>query len=908
MSIPWFARSAALLAISGLVSTHLIAEEINDGGQANEQTEVAQADNSVMEEVVVLGRLQSAAQSLLQDRIEDDSLTDMLEAESISRMGDSTVAATLRRVSGLTLVNDKFVYVRGLGERYSSTTLNGAYVPSPDLTRNVVPLDLFPSAIVSSLSVQKTFSPDISANFGGGAVDIVTTPFPDKGTNFSFELGSGMNTESDDRITYAGGGEDNWGTDDGTRAFPVALSAGLAKFQGSLGVQSILASLNASSGGTATLAQAEAENRQLLLSLNREIGLDLDKGSTPDRQVRASAGTTFDPGNDWVVGFQVGGAYDSRWRTTKRTSRNFGAPLQQFETEEESTHSVNVTGTITAGLSFLDEHDVSLSTLYLRNTDDEAAIADFFNENRLFSEGRGFRNYRFEFEERTLMVNQAKGSHVLGDGTKSLFNGLLDWAPYEAKVDWFYSDSKARSDTPNRISADYGTAVDTQTGDVTGQTLRSDSSALEYRFMDLDDLVTSYGWKADLPFQGNSITLDVKFGYQHDNKARTYSQREFGIGSLNAVAAARTGPLDDVLSDSNLSNADNDFFLSVLGSTSRSYIAATIVDASYGLIDLRFNDRWRLVGGARYEDYRQVTLPWNVFGYTIEQPQITTDPETLRNAVFQDDDYYPSAAIIYMDDLWAETFQLRLGYAETTIRPDLREVTDASYVDPLTGELVNGNPTVRPSDVQSLDLRAEWFFANGNNLTVSLFRKEISNPIEFFESPASDTNTAREIVNTEATTIDGVEIDGVLALGILGDWGESFFIQGNVTVQDAETIAGIQADSPTNNVRPATGASDYVANLMLGFDSMDGRHSANILYNVFGERLYVAGRLGAPDGYEQPFHSLDINYSWFPSENWIVKLKAQNLLNETIEIERNSVVTFSKNPGTSIALQVKYDF
>ncbi len=905
MNIPLFARSAALVALGAFASMAVIVEAADlESGQAD----IVQAENNVIEEVVVLGRLQSAAQSLLQDRIEDDALIDSLEAESISRMGDSTVAATLRRVSGLTLVNDKFVYVRGLGERYSSTSLNGAFVPSPDLTRNVVPLDLFPSAIVSSLSVQKTFSPDISANFGGGAVDIVTTPFPDKGSNFSFEIGSGMNTESDDRITYAGGKDDKWGNDDGTRAFPEALAAGLANFQGDLGVQNILGRLSASSGSPASLAAAEAANRDIMLSLNREIGLDLTKGSTPDRQVRAATGTTVDLSDDWIFGFQVGGAYDAKWRTTNRTSRNFGAPNEQFETEEESTHSVNVTGTFTTGFSFLSEQDVTLSTLYLRNTDDEAAISDFFNENRLFSEGSGFRNYRFEFEERALVVNQAKGSHLLGDGTKNLFNGLLDWAPYETTLDWFYSESRARSDIPNRISADFGTTVNPQTGEVTGQVLRSDSSAIEYRFLDLDDLVTSYGWKADVPLQRDNIALHVKFGYQHDDKARTYSQREFGIGSLNASAAARTGSLDNVLADDNLSDPDNDFFLSVLGSTSRSYIAATIVDASYGMVDLTFNDRWRFVGGARYEDYRQVALPWNVFGYTVDQPQITTDPETLRNAVFQDDDYYPSAAIIYMGDLWAETFQLRLGYAETTIRPDLREVTDASYVDPITGELVNGNPNVRPSDVQSLDLRAEWFFANGNNLTVSLFRKEIGDPIEFFESPASDTNTAREIVNAEETTIDGIEIDGVLALGILGGWGESFFLQGNVTAQDSETVAGVQADSPTNNVRPATGASDYVANLMLGFDSMDGQHSANILYNVFGERLYVAGRLGAPDGYEQPFHSLDINYSWYPNDNWIVKLKAQNLLDETIEIERAGVVTFSEQPGTSIALQVKYDF
>ena len=134
------------------------------------------------------------------------------------------------------------------------------------------------------------------------------------------------------------------------------------------------------------------------------------------------------------------------------------------------------------------------------------------------------------------------------------------------------------------------------------------------------------------------------------------------------------------------------------------------------------------------------------------------------------------------------------------------------------------------------------------------------------------------------------------------------FLQGNATFQDTETTAGPNADSPTNNVRPATGASDYVVNLMAGFDSLDGRHSANLLYNVFGERLYVAGRLGAPDGYEQPFHSLDANYSFFPSDSWTVKLKVQNILDETVEIERAGVVTFAEAPGMSVALKVKYDF
>ena len=137
------------------------------------------------------------------------------------------------------------------------------------------------------------------------------------------------------------------------------------------------------------------------------------------------------------------------------------------------------------------------------------------------------------------------------------------------------------------------------------------------------------------------------------------------------------------------------------------------------MVDVTFSETWRFVGGARYEDYRQVALPWNIFGYTTDSPQLTTDVSTLSDAVFADDDYFPSMSLIYMNDWLAETFQLRLTVSETAIRPDLREVTDASYIDPLTGELVNGNPDVVPSSVESIDVRAEWFFENGNSFRMA---------------------------------------------------------------------------------------------------------------------------------------------------------------------------------------------
>ena len=190
---------------------------------SEEPTPSETSDGEVMEEVIVLGRFQSAATDIVSERMDADVPIDMLDAESISRTGDGDVAAALRRVPGLTLVQDKFVYVRGLGERYSSAQLNSASVPSPDLTRNVLPLDIFPSDIIDALAVSKAYTPDLPAAFGGGNINIRTKRVPEDRV-LSFKLKGGWNSDSsDDGFSYSGGSDDRWGEDDGTRALPNEL-------------------------------------------------------------------------------------------------------------------------------------------------------------------------------------------------------------------------------------------------------------------------------------------------------------------------------------------------------------------------------------------------------------------------------------------------------------------------------------------------------------------------------------------------------------------------------------------------------------------------------------------------------------------------------------------------------------
>ena len=879
--------------------------------------ESAEDGNKQIEEVVVVGRLYNSAQRLMNERKDDEVVSDVLGDEMISRLGDTTVAVALQRIPGLSLVSGKFVYVRGLGERYSSTLLNGATIPSPDLTRNVIPLDIFPTSIVRSLHVQKAYSADMPATFGGGTVDIRTKGIPDALT-LAVEVGTGYNLENDgDALTYPGGDDDRFGVDDGSRALAPALRDGITRFLGNLDVQSILRGLRREGNANATVADARRVNRELALLLNRDLAVT-EKSTEPDMNIKGSVGSNFLFADDWEFGALAGGSYKSSWRESERLSRNFNFPDERTDTKLESTYSVDITANLNFGLRFTDDHEVSTTSLYLRNTDDETAIRDFFNENREISDERGFRDYRLQFEERDLLVHLATGTHRLGDATRELplFSWMnLDWLPADTEFSWFYSDARARTDIPNQVSVVAQTVSAPETGRVLSSTINIGTTA-DYRFTRLDDDVLTYGWDFTLPIQRGDHFVETNAGYEHARKNRTYRQTQFSLDAFSvADPAILKGSLSEALSDRAILDPANNFVFDLSGTNNQSYIAATMTEAVYGKVDWTWRETWRLSAGTRWEDYKQVALDWNPYGFTLTDPVITTDPERLERATFRDDSFYPSVSLMWMSTLGnlgaklgVELFQLRLGWSETVVRPDLREITDASYVDPITDDLVDGNPGVVPSDVTNYDLRAEWFFDNGDTFTASFFRKNIARPIEFFESAASDTTVAREIVNAESAIVSGVELEGLKKLDFLGAWGEQFFAQANVTWQDSELVAGEEADAPTSPVRPLAGASEYVANIVLGFDSHDGTHTATLAYNVFGERLYVAGRLGSPDGYEQPFHALDLTYSWFPTYNITVKAKVRNILDQTVEIEREDIVVFTKRPGTGASISFKWGF
>lgn len=898
--------------VSGrLFAVSILSLAVSQAVRAQEAEPSASASGSV-EEVVILGRFKSSANDIVQERMDAEVSVDLIDEKMISRIGDSTVGEALTRIPSVTLVDGKYVYVRGLGERYASTTLNGAEVPSPDLSRSVIPLDILPTSIVESLAVQKVFSADMPATFGGGHVDIRTRSIPEF-SEFSFEIGTKVNTESRaSALDYKGSEYDRWGGDD-IRGLSSRIENAIDAYQADF------TTTNIRDTSDVTLEQAEAINRSLLLGLKRDSGIYVDDSPRHDISSNLNAGYNFDLPKGMQFGFLAGVGYDRTTRNKNTLTKILGSEKEAFTTTLRSVHNVNITGDFSLGLRLNDDNSIQTTSIYIQDTDDEVQRSDILNTNKPLSGGLGFREYSTRYEIRTMEVNQVHGEHTLSADTLDQLGitslGLLE----NSTLNWFYSESEATTEIPSELSVLSNTTVDTQTAKVLSETVGNFSSAATYRFTELRDIVDSWGWDGSIPFEHGAFDFTVSGGAEISKKTRTFETLQMFIDTKDTPVAALNGSLNSVFSSANVRNPDNQMLLAIAGDNEDSYLAVNKTLATFGKVDVLWSDTFRFVGGVRWEDFKQVSLPWNPLDYEGSQilPIPYDDPERVAayfdDTVFASDDTYVSAALTYMvQDFWAQDFQLRFSYGETTVRPDLREISQGSYRDPITDILVFGNPNVIPAEFDNLDLRGEWFFGNGNNLTLTLFNKQIDNPIEMYQTAASDDNIAAEIINAKEGEMTGLEVEFLANMDTVHASLTPFFVQGNLTLMDQEIVAGDNADAPTNDVRPMSGASDLSGNLIFGFDSPNEQHVATVSMNYFSERVYFGSRLGSDDSYESPYTSLDFTYSYYPLEHLTIKFKAKNLLDEMVEITQapnpggKGVVIHEQNRGQTFSLDVQF--
>ncbi|WP_144391951.1 TonB-dependent receptor plug domain-containing protein [Pleionea sediminis] len=857
------------------------------------QQEQTESDEAIEEVVVEASRLQGSAQAVIEERKSQAFVADIMGSEQISRTGDSDAAAALRRVTGLTLVDGKFIYVRGLGERYSSTQLNGMQVPSPDPTRTVMPLDLFPSSIIESLNVQKSFSPDMPAHFGGGNVDIRTKSLPQEEVfKVSGELGWNSNQSSTPWYDGGSGSRDSVGTDDGTRALPGELSQLL------------------NNDGVDGLSQEEAVS--LMSSLNRNYSANYESVD-PNYGFGITYGNSYDLNDDFRFGFLATGAYKNKWKVSNERNVNNLARsggeirINEFADGHSTEHNVRVSSMINFGLEYGYNHKLEFNNIYLRDTRDRLRDRLFESTNTINEPEEERRKVDVLYEERELYSQQLKGLHNFPE-----FNNL--------GVDWYFSDNRTMREAPGAFETTFRVDI-SDNGSRTEQIARDSNTTYGWQF--LKDDGESYGFDVSLPFGGSDYNLLLKAGADFNKKERQATAVTLDIQNFAIPNQFLQGSdYSDIFSTSNINDPLFDIDFEDTTSDGDKYAAATMSDAAYFMVDYEMGQNWRFTGGFRWEDFRQVSIPF--------QPHtdfFSVEDEEIQGLIFKEDDIFTSLAATYIVD--SET-QWRFNYSETAIRPDIRDISTTFYIDPLTEFLVRGSTSLQSSSVSNFDVRWEWYMPTGENLSVAFFAKDIDRPIEQIELPSATEGAPQLLTaNAESGELFGIEVEFMKDLSFIGDDYANFFVNGNVTLSDSEVDIGLNSagvslfeqqlaealntdqsvtEVITNNKRRLIGHSEWVVNLQLGWDSLDNNHSVTLVYNVFGPRIIIPGVNGFEDGEEESFNSLDAVYTWYATYDSTVKVRIKNILDEEKEIVQEGVTILREDPGTEVSVSFSTNF
>ncbi len=809
-------------------------------------------------------------------------VSDAITAEQISKSTDSNAAEALERVTGLSVVEGKYVFVRGLGERYSSTQVNGSTVGTPEPNKRVVPLDVFPSGALDNVVVQKTYTPDQDAEFGGGVVQLNTKDFVE-GESMTQSVTTGVSGNSLRRgyFSYPGGRFDFLGFDDGTRSMP---------------------SLIEKLAGSQRITQKSAfSNDGLTAEQIQDIGRSFDKtwsprsgGARPNYSYAASysrglkilgreAGflTSISLSNSFTNESSVQNSY-----TGTRTSLT---PLYEYGVES-STASVlgGVLGNLSVKLA--PAQTIRLRTLYTRSTDDEARISDGPNENYGTAE---FRVTRLGYVERGLLSNVVSGEHAL-----PLVPGLL--------ADWNFGYSAATRSEPNRRESTYE-------ADGTGKLVLSQRNqyGLTRVFGAMREFDRTLHGNLTMPFHPwGGTEAKVKTGVAWRLRSRLSSFRRFGfkIGYQGTSGLDLSLPPEELLADENIQPG-----LFTLDETTREndqYTARQELRAAYAMVDLPLPGKLRLVGGSRVEGSDQ--------SVEAKSPFVTNATQT--DVRLKNEEILPAVNVTYSV---TERMNVRAGFSKTVSRPELREMSPFDIYDYETGFTEVGNPQIQSTPIRNYDVRWEFYPASRELLAVSGFHKDIDRPIESFVKGSSGGYVLMP-ENGRDGRLTGVELEARMGLSALWNAAgrilpiaagpkalERWALNLNYTRVTSRVVVGITTDAAGNPISregPLGGQSTYALNTGLYY--ADEVYDGSILLSGFGKRLAQVGAgqypSSLPDIYEHPMKTLDLSLGRKLGGTFRFKLAAENLLDGKAEFIQLDRITRVHRPGRSYSLGLQW--
>jgi len=861
-TVPTGSYSVSLLH-NAYSSQTLDEVKIENGQSTDLSFKLTPAGVELAEYVVLEPHLAGTIASVIEEQRASSAVTTVLGAEQFSRNGDGDAASALRRASGLTLVGGQFIFIRGLGERFSTTLVNGAAIPSPDATRRVVPLDLFPTNILESVMVQKTYSADRPAEFAGGTVELRTRGIPDAFFfNLNLQTGLNDNTTFKDGLTYKGGGSDFTSYDDGARALPDSISD-VTKNGGT--IQPV--SMFNPNGLTPTQIEKLGEDLSGVWNVNK-------KKRGPDTGFQASMGDSFSLG-DFRLGYIAAAGWKQEFRKQNEINREFVAAdtgdgslrkVQDFYMQR-SLREVQLTGYAATELHYKDNHRLFAKTMFLRQAFDEARVSQGFTD----AETNDIRRTRLKFFSNQLLMNQVGGDH------------RFDWLK-DLSINWLYTNATANRDEPK--TRDYRFDSNGQGNYYFAQ--RPDSNQIMYS--DLVDKDQSWRVDGKLPMQlSTNHKVTVSSGFINQSKTR-----DSGIQRFNYFPVGSDGFSSTVLSQSTLENilqpqyiGANGYQLRDVTRGSDRYNASQNLFSYYGKMDWMFYDKVNLTGGLRWEDNNQKVETF-----------LNNRPTTARLIGI---DMLPSAVATFF---LTDKQQLRAGFSQTLSRPDFRELSSAPFTDINTNQETVGNPLLKQTSITNLDARWEYYLSPTENIFASFFWKDLTNPIELVA--VQGTAGLNTYQNTDKANIYGFELELLKKLDFVHPSLQNFYIGGNYTWSASNAqLTGQNLIAQTTNNRPLQGHSAQIFNFQIGYDNPAWKTQATLLYNVASKRIMAAGVLGAPDKYEQPVHQLDFVLSQNLYKGLSMQASMQNLLDDDIRITQGDEITRQFRRGRFFNLSVR---
>jgi outer membrane receptor for ferrienterochelin and colicin len=776
------------------------------------------------------------------------NIVNAISAEQIARSPDSDASEAVQRVSGVTVQDGKYVFVRGLGERYTTTSLNGSRLPSPEPEKRMVPLDLFPAGLLETVSTSKTFTPDQPGDFSGGSVDIRTRDFPASRV-LALSLGTGFNANATGATlpTAQRVGSEWLGFPGTARALPAGAAAG---------------------GDLSGLTQEETN--QILRSFRNawtpEAASGLPKGSF---------GVTVGGGGTGL-GYIASLTYRLDQELRRREERaqaiadgQGGALPQNTYVGETGRRSVlwggilNLSTKLGGGTSRL-----QLSNTYNRTADNEAISLQ--GESEEF--GLPFAVSRMSFVARSVWSSQLRGEHLLGG---------------RHRVDWLGSYSRVTRDEPDRSDIVYETAADPNDSTVRVPVRWWGAPRSATRtFSALREWSGQGGASLRLAFGGPSHETAVKLGGEYRRTSRDADSRAYDLLNFALDEAQRAAPAEELF--------DGRYFDGQIGlrvnQNGGQYAAAEDYVAGYMQAELPLGRRIRIIGGARLERDR----------LTVQSLQPSGADTT---ATLDDLDLLPSLGLTVS---LSRNSNLRFAATQTLSRPEYRELSPTTSFEPLGGLTLEGNPELRRALIQNADLRWEAFPAPGEVVSVGVFAKRFDDPIEQVIVAGTGANRL-SWVNTEAAYNYGAELELRASLGRLAGALLPLTAFGNLTLMQSEIDVGAQNQAAlTNTKRPMVGQAEYVVNTGLAYSNATGSVAATLLYNLVGPRIVEAGVNPLPDTYEQSRHILDVSLQ-FPAFGGVsVKLDAENLLDQRYLRTQGAVTRLRYYTGRTFSLGLSW--